>query len=56
MWLGSGVAMAMAQASAEGPIRPLAWERPYGVGMALKRKKEIVLHFTKRKIQSFYCV
>ena len=39
MWLGSGVAMAVAQASAPAPIQPLAWELPYATGVALKRKK-----------------
>ena len=29
MWLGSGVAVAAAQASAAAPISPLAWELPY---------------------------
>ena len=27
-WLGSGAAVAVAQASATAPIRPLAWELP----------------------------
>ena len=33
MWLWHKVA-------ATAPIRPLAWESPYAVGMALKKKKE----------------
>ena len=37
-WLGSGVGMAEAEAIAL--IRPLAWERPYAVGAALKKKKK----------------
>ena len=40
MWLGSGVAVAVA------PIGPLAWEPPYAVGVALKsKKKQKALHF-----------
>jgi len=35
MWHGSGVAVAAAVAL----IRPLAWESPYAVGVALKRQK-----------------
>ena len=38
MWLGSDVAMAVAAATA--PISLLAWELPYAMGAALKRKKE----------------
>ena len=34
MWLGSRVAAAAAQ------IQPLAWEPPYAVGVALKRKRD----------------
>ena len=37
MWLGSGVAMAVAAAA---PIRPLAWKPPYAAGVALKRQKK----------------
>ena len=33
LWLWRGPA-------ATAPIRPLAWERPYAVGVALKKKKE----------------
>ena len=39
MWLGSGVAMAVAQATAAAPIQPLAQELPYATGTAIKRKK-----------------
>ena len=35
MWLGSGVAVA--------PIRPLALEPPYAVGVALKRQKDKII-------------
>ena len=35
MWLGSGIAMAVA---AVAPIRPLAREPPNAMGVALKRK------------------
>ena len=40
MWLGSGVAVAVAWASSYSRIRPLAWEPPYASGVALKDKKE----------------
>ena len=40
MWLGSGVAVAVAEASAAAPIGTLAWELPHAKGMALKRKKK----------------
>ena len=40
MKLGSGVAMAVAQASAAAPVQPLSWEFPYDAGVALKRKKK----------------
>ena len=33
----SGVAVAVVQAGARAPIRPLAWEPPYVMGVALKR-------------------
>ena len=39
MWLGSGVAVAVASVAA--PIPPLAWELPYVAGAATKRKKKI---------------
>ena len=35
-WLRSGVTVAMAQASAAAPIRPLAWELPCAAGAAFK--------------------
>ena len=39
-WLGSGVAVAVAVApAAVAPIRPLAWEPPRAVDVALKRQK-----------------
>ena len=37
--LRSGVAVAVVQAAA-APIGPLAWERPYATGAALKRQRE----------------
>ena len=40
MRLGSGMAVAMAQASVAAPILSLALELPYVAGMALKRKKK----------------
>ena len=40
MWLGSGVAVAVMQASATAVIRPLAWELPYAAGAAVKRKRK----------------
>ena len=38
MRLGSGVAVAVASTTA--PIRPLAWEIPYAMGLALKSQKQ----------------
>ena len=40
-WLRSGVvvAVAVAETSSCSSIRPLAWEPPYAVGVALKRQK-----------------
>ena len=40
MWLGSSIAMAVAQASTAAPIQPLAWELPYDTGMKKRRKKK----------------
>ena len=37
MWLASRVAVAVLAAAA--PIRPLAWEPPYAVGVALENTK-----------------
>jgi len=42
MRLGSGIAVAIGAA----PIRPLDWEVPYAMGVALKKKRE-----TKKKPQ-----
>ena len=40
MWLGSGVAVAVVyRQAAAALIGPLAWEAPYAVGVALKRRK-----------------
>ena len=38
MWLGSGIAVAAAEASAAGRIQLLAQELPYDAAMAIKRK------------------
>ena len=38
----SGIPMAVAQASAIAPIRPLAQELPYASGAAIKRKNSII--------------
>ena len=39
-WLGYHVAVAVVQAAAAAPIRPLAWEILYDVSAALKRQKK----------------
>ena len=39
MRLGCRVAAAVAQAGTSAPIRPLAWEPPYAVDVALKIQK-----------------
>ena len=38
--LGSGIAVAVALAVTAAPIRPLAWESPYAMGVALVKKKK----------------
>ena len=40
MQLGSCVAVALAKPAATALILSLAWEPPYAVGVALKRKKD----------------
>ena len=40
MYLGSGVAMAVAQAPGAAPIQPLAWDLPYATAVAIKRKEK----------------
>ena len=40
MWLGSDIAVAVAQASGYTLIQPLAWEPPYATGAALKSKNK----------------
>ena len=42
MWLGSDVAVAVACAVAVAAalIRPLAWEPPYAMGVALEKRKK----------------
>ena len=37
MRLGSGVAVLWRRPATTAPIRPLAWEPPYAMGVALKR-------------------
>ena len=39
MWFGSGLAVLWHWPAARALIRPLAWEPPYVVGVALKRQK-----------------
>ena len=43
MWLGSHMAVLWCRPAAAAPIPPLAWEFPYAVGVALKRKKSFQL-------------
>ena len=38
-WLGSGIAWLWCRLAAISLIRPLAWEPPYAMGVALKRQK-----------------
>ena len=40
MWLRSSIAVAVCRPAAIALIRPLAWEIPYAVGVALKSKKK----------------
>ena len=40
--LGSGIAVAVAKASAAALIQPLPWELPYAKGATLKRQKIII--------------
>ena len=52
MWLGSHVAVAMVEfrrPAAAALILPLAWELPYALGVALKRKKIIyeMIHYLR---------
>ena len=49
MQLGSGIAVAGAQASGYSSIQPLAWIPPYAMGVALKRQKD--KNKTNKKIQ-----
>ena len=41
MRLRAGVALAVAEAAAEAPIQPLAWEFKYAAGAAVKRKTNL---------------
>ena len=43
MQLASGVAVAVCRLVATDPIRPLAWEPPCAMSMALKRQKIIII-------------
>ena len=44
MWLGSGIVVTVVyRLAAVALIQPLAWEIPYAVGVALKRKKKKML-------------
>ena len=49
MWLGSGIAVAVAQASAVALIQPLAWEWPYATGAALKKTKDKKINKINKK-------
>ena len=40
MWLGSGIAKAVAWASAAAPTQPPVWELPHVTGTAVKKKKK----------------
>ena len=40
MQLGSSVAMAVVEAPAAAPVRPLAWELPYDASAIIKVKKK----------------
>ena len=40
MWLGSGISVAVVQASGYGSNSTPPWELPYAMGVALKRKKK----------------
>ena len=51
MWLGPGVAVAVARPAATASIGPLAWELPYASGSALKKK--VNSHALFRFPQSF---
>ena len=51
--IGSGVAVAVVQASAVAPVQPLAQELPYAKGAAVKRKKKFVLIKKTNKQKEF---
>ena len=40
---------------ARAPIRPLAWEPPYAVGVALKRQKKKLIKNFKKRIREEFC-
>ena len=50
-WLKSGIAVLWCRPAAVAPIRPLAWEPPYAVGVTLKRKKNLEFCASKFNIK-----
>ena len=57
-WLKSGIAVLWCRPAAVAPIRPLAWEPPYAVGVTLKRKKKfrilcIKIHYQESEKMEF---
>ena len=42
LWLGSGVAAAWCRPTAAASILLLAWELPFAMGVAIKRKKTLL--------------
>ena len=48
--LGFGVLWLWRRPVATAPIRPLAWEAPYDVGVALKKKKKEEREAKNRKV------
>ena len=70
MHLGSGIAAPQCRLAVSAPIRPLAWEPPYAVGAALKKKQkkekgktlivtsyfQVSLHFFQWKLSKTSCV
>ena len=53
MQLGSGVLWLWHRSAAVAPIRPLAWELPYDMGMALKKTKQKQKKKEKKKHMEF---
>ena len=52
MWLRSGMAVAVAVASAAALIQPLAWKLPYAADVAVKitKKKKVLTWSTRSEI------